>query len=271
MRVASKQGEGLCPSTPLGTVVPRPHLLKTWFNSAFDLLLPPNCLSCDTLVAAPGLLCAECFRKTAFITDPFCLRCATPFTHASQGGPDRLCPDCRQAPPRFDRARAALRYDGHTARIVLALKYADRTETAAALARHMARAGSVLLREADVLIPVPLHRRRLLSRRYNQAALLAYALRRLAQLPVVPDALQRVRSTPSLGDKSGPERALIMEDAIAVRRGRGARIAGRRVLLIDDVLTSGATANACAEALKRSGARAVDVLVAARVPDPGLG
>ncbi len=138
------------------------------------------------------------------------------------------------------------------------------------LAPHMARAGAALLRDADVLVPVPLHRRRLFERRYNQAALLAKAVGRLAGPPCLPDLLIRQRATQSLGEMTAAERAAEVADAFAVRPRLAADLAGRRVLLVDDVLTSGATANACAAALFAAGAAAVDVLVAARVPDPRL-
>lgn len=237
---------------------------------ALDVLLPPTCVTCDVPVDAPGRLCADCFGRTSFVTEPCCARCGVPFTHPAQGGPERICPSCSAHPPVFDRARAALRYDAQARRMILPLKYSDRTELAAMLAAHMARAGAALLREADVLVPVPLHRARLFRRRYNQAALLAYAVGRTSRRPVIPDALRRLRATASLGDKTAEERAAEMDSAVAVRRNRAARIVGRRVLLIDDVLTSGATANACAAALKQAGAAGVDVLVAARVPDPRL-
>jgi len=134
----------------------------------------------------------------------------------------------------------------------------------------MAGVGADLLRGADVLVPVPLHRQRLTARRYNQAALLALALARLAARPVLPDALRRVRPTATLGERGAAERIALLEGVIAVRPARAPRVAGRTVLLIDDVMTSGATANACARALAEAGARRVDVLVAARVPDPRL-
>jgi len=213
-----------------------------------DLLLPPNCLTCDAPVEAPGRLCPECFRVTAFITEPFCRSCGVPFAHAGQGGPDRICPACRTHPPDFDRARAVLRYDGQARRIVLPFKHGDRTETARALARLMARSGAALLSEAEVLVPVPLHRRRLIGRRYNQAALLARALARLTGIPALPDALRRVRATAPLGDCSAAERFVLLDGAIAARASRAHRLAGRQVLLIDDVMTSGATAGACARA-----------------------
>jgi ComF family protein len=239
-------------------------------RSLLDLVLPPHCVACDAVVDAPGLLCTECFRQTGFITEPFCARCGVPFAAEALGGPDHLCPGCRTSPPVFRRARAALRYDAQGRRLILPFKHADRTEIAVALAPHMLRAGATLLREADVLVPVPLHRGRLFHRRYNQAALLAKAVGRLAGCECLADALRRPRATASLGEKSAAERAAEVADAFAVRRARAARLRGRRVLLIDDVMTSGATANACAKVLLEAGAASVDVLVAARVPDPRL-
>jgi ComF family protein len=235
-----------------------------------DLALPPHCVSCGEPVPIQSLLCLDCFRLTGFVTEPCCARCGVPFASTAQGGPDHLCPSCREAPPLFQRARAALRYDSQARRLLLPFKHADRTEIAVTLVPHMARAGAALLRQADLLVPVPLHRRRLFARRYNQAVLLARGLGRAARKPVLPDALVRARPTASLGAKTAAERAGEVAGAFTVRASRAARLAGRRVLLIDDVMTSGATANACATALLAAGAAAVDVLVAARVPDPRL-
>ena len=239
-------------------------------RSILNLVLPPHCVACDQAVDKPGLLCADCFRQTGFITEPFCLRCGVPFAAAALGGVDRLCPGCRTTPPLFHRARAAFRYDAQGRRLILPFKHADRTEIAVALAPHMARAGAAVLREADLLVPVPLHRLRLFRRRYNQAALLATAIGRIAGRPCVLDALVRRRATASLGAKSAAERSIEVADAITVSASRIRRLVGRKVLLIDDVMTSGATANACARVLLAAGAARVDVLVAARVPDPRL-
>lgn len=240
-------------------------------RATLDLLLPPQCVCCDAPVSRPGQFCADCFRATAFITAPFCECCGVPFGAAAQGGPRQLCPGCEADPPRFGQARAALRYDAQGRRLILPFKHADRPEIAAILAPHMARAGAALLARAELLVPVPLHRLRLFRRRYNQAALLARELARLSRVPAAPDALLRRRATPSLGEKSAAERAATVRDAFAVRPSRASTVAGRRVLLIDDVMTSGATANACAETLLAAGGTGVDVLVAARVPDPRLG
>ena len=235
------------------------------------MLLPPTCVTCDVLVNAPGRLCGACFSATGFVTEPCCVRCGVPFATAAEAGAERICPSCWSRPPVFDRARAALRYDAQARRMILPLKYSDRTELAATLAVHMVRAGAALLREADVLVPVPLHRSRLFRRRYNQASLLASAIGRAARKPVLHDGLERRRATAPLGEKTAEQRLAEVDNAFAVRPRHAARISGRRVLLIDDVLTSGATANACATAFRAAAATQVDVLVAARVPDPRLG
>lgn len=221
-------------------------------------------------MARQGDLCADCFNRIAFISAPFCQRCGVPFASEAQAGAARLCPSCAEAPPIFRQARAALRYDAEARRLILPFKHSDRQELAPILAAMMERAGAGLLREAGLLVPVPLHRRRLFQRRYNQAALLAFAVRRRTGHAVGPDVLLRLRQTDALEEKSPGERAQEVAGAFAVRPGREPLVAGKVVLLIDDVLTSGATANGCAEALLRAGARAVDVLAAARVPDPRL-
>jgi ComF family protein len=242
-----------------------------WFGRlALDVLLPPRCAACDNPVVVQGQLCAACFARTNFISAPFCSRCGVPFASAEQGGPRAECPACREDAPVFGRARAALRYDEQARRLILPLKHGDRLELAAILAPMMARAGWTLLEQADVLVPVPLHRRRLFQRKYNQAAVLALAVGGLSGRPVLPDALIRTRRTEPLDEKSPEERAREVAGSFQVRPSRTAGIAGRRVLLVDDVMTSGATANACSAVLLEAGAVAVDVLVAARVPDPRL-
>lgn len=230
---------------------------------ALDLLLPPHCAACDERVATAGQLCAACFTATSFIGEPCCQRCGVAFEVAELGP---ICQACEANPPLYRQARGALAYDKQGRRLILPFKHADRPELARVLAPHMARAGADLLRRADVLVPVPLHRRRLFQRRYNQAVLLAAELSRLSGVPVVRDALLRTKATASLGDRSAAEREQEVADAFAVRHGRQECMTGRNILLIDDVMTSGATANACTALLLRSSAKAVDVLVAARVP-----
>jgi ComF family protein len=203
-----------------------------------------------------------------FIREPVCRSCGLPFGSYAEAGATRICESCTLNPPAWGQARAALLYNEQAKKLVLPLKHADRAENASVLALHMHRAGAALLARADCLVPVPLHRWRLLHRRYNQAALLAHAVGQRAKRPVVADALRRVQPTASLGGLSAVQRREVLSGAIQVRDARRALVSGKRVLLIDDVLTSGATAQACAQALLDAGAMSIDVLVASRVPDP---
>jgi ComF family protein len=243
---------------------------RTAARGLLDAVLPPTCLACDEAVDVEGQLCAGCFQRISLISEPMCRCCGVPFTLRTQGGRSGECPDCEESPRPFHRARAPFRYDLQSRPVVLALKHYDRPDLAEKLARHMIRAGAELLAEADLLIPVPLHRRRLLYRTYNQAALLAQAVSRLTGVAVLVDALVRHRSTVPLGGYDAVGRARILRDAIAVRPRRFSDLAGRRVVLVDDVLTTGATVGACAIALLDADVAAVDVLAAARVPNRTL-
>ncbi len=229
-----------------------------------DLVLPPHCPACDGIVDAPGRFCGACFRRAALIVAPCCERCGVGFASEAAAGFALSCPACLAEPPPWRSGRAALVYDEFSRRLVLPLKYGDRTENAAVLGQHMARAGRALLERCDLLVPVPLHRRRLFVRRYNQAALLAGAVGRLAGRPVLVDALVRVRQTAPLVGQSAAERRRAVAGAIAARPSRVRLLAGRQVVLVDDVLTTGATVGVCAEALLAAGAASVDVLAAAR-------
>jgi len=179
-----------------------------------------------------------------------------------------LCEQCAAQPPAFTQARAALRYDETARKLILPLKYADHTEAVNGLATLMRRPGEAMLQAANLLVPVPLHPARLRQRRFNQAALLAIALGRLTGRPLSVDALQRTRPTQQLEGLGAAQRREEVAGAFAVRAGAG--LAGKRVVLIDDVMTSGATADACARALLDAGAKQVDVLTAARVADQRL-
>ncbi len=234
-----------------------------------DLVFPPSCLACRKATAARDALCAACWAAIGFIDRPYCERLGTPF-EADLGAPGLLSPDAIAHPPVFSRARAVARFDdGPSRQLVHRLKYGDRLELAGTMGAWMARAGEEILAEADVLVPVPLHRRRLAARRFNQSALLARAVSRGCGVPVALDALARSKATPSQVGLSRTQRQLNLQGAFAVPAERRGTVAGRSVVLVDDVLTSGATANAASRALLRGGARRVDVLVFARVVTGG--
>jgi len=234
-----------------------------WLRPILDALLPHCCLGCGALVDAAGVLCPRCWTDIAFAGPPCCAACGLPFAY--DAGPGILCGDCASRPPPFGRARAAVIYGPASRRLILGFKHGDRTEAAPAFARWMARAGAELIAEAEVIVPVPLHWTRLFARRFNQAALLAHAIGRLCGLPVAPDALVRRRRTPSQGHLGRGARRRNVAGAFAVPSRRAGRVAGHRVLLVDDVMTTGATVASCARALTRAGAATVDVLTLARV------
>ena len=227
-----------------------------------DVALPPRCLSCGTVVAEAGTLCSGCWPGVEFIAAPLCSACGIPLS-AAPATDGLLCGACIASRPPWREARAVFRYHGVGRALVLAFKHGDRLDAAPTLARWLARAGASLLGSADVIVPVPLHRRRLFARRYNQAAVLALALAKIAGVPAAVDALVRVRATPTQGGLDRGARARNVRGAFAVQSPP--RLKGRRVVLVDDVLTTGATVGACVRALKAAGAESVDVLTLARV------
>jgi ComF family protein len=218
------------------------------------------------LVEKEGQFCVSCFKSANFVSAPFCRCCGVPLPFAEAGGEARKCVPCTLDAPAFTQARAALRYDETAKRMILPLKYADHTEAVKGLAELMRRPGEPLLQAASVLVPVPLHVSRLRERRFNQAALLAIGLARLTGRPLGLDKLVRRRETAPLEGLDLAARRAELDGAIVMRAD--ANVRDKRVLLIDDVMTSGATAHECAKVLLAAGARRVDVLTAARVADP---
>lgn len=237
--------------------------LGTASRMVLNALLPPQCLACTAVVDDAGALCGACFGRMTFVAPPLCATCGAPFDGPADGH-DILCGVCIAAPPAYTRARAVFLYDETSRGLVLKLKHGDRTDAAAHLARWMQRSGVELLSACDVIVPVPLHRWRLLMRTYNQSALLANALGKSTGKAVAVEALRRIKATPSQGGLSRSARTRNVGGAFAVKAPE--QVAGKRVLLIDDVFTTGATAEACTRALLAAGAAAVDVLVLARVP-----
>ncbi|MFL6856382.1 MAG: ComF family protein [Allosphingosinicella sp.] len=229
--------------------------------AAVDFALPPRCPACGTIVPEARGFCFDCWSKLQFLADPCCARCGLPFAFGA--GAEAECGRCLAEPPPFDRLRAAVAYGEVARAVALKLKYGGRPGVAETLARFMRRR---LEADADaLLVPVPLHRWRIWKRGYNQAALIAAALARSTGRPLALDLLVRTRATPPLQGLGRRERAEAVRGAFAVSEaGRGA-VRGREILLVDDVFTSGATAGACARALKRTGAARVGILCWARV------
>ena len=236
--------------------------MRAGFALVADVALPQLCPSCREPVDGAGL-CPACWSKLSFIAPPYCQRLGIPFAFDSGAG--LLSMEAIADPPAYNRARAAVRYDDVARKLVHALKYGDRLDLAPTMGRWMARAGGELLADADALVPVPLHWRRQWARRFNQAALLAQIIARTNGRVVAHGALKRVKATPQQVGLDKSERAHNVQGAFRVPAAGRAEVAGRKLLLIDDVLTSGATIDACTRALLRVGATSVDVLVFARV------
>lgn len=247
--------------------------LRAW---TLDALYPPVCVACGAEAASAGGLCGPCFRETPFLSGAVCDRCGAPVSGGSGAvlsdaapfgaAEAACCESCLHAPPAWGRGRAAALYEGPARRAVLALKHGDRHEVAPAAARWMARGGAALLDGPALIAPVPLHWTRLARRRFNQSAELARALaarlERRADLAL--DLLVRARRTPSQEGRDRGGRIANVAGAFRVSRRWRGRVAGRRVVLIDDVMTTGATLSACVEALRAEGAEA-DALVLCRV------
>lgn len=249
--------------------------VRTVANMGVNAILPPRCGGCGDVTDTTHAVCAACWAGLRFITAPQCACCGYPFElddSANIGGdPDEsgqiLCGNCLQKKPAFDQARAALVYDDHSREYLLRFKHADRGDLTPLLARWVYQAGRGIWDQADLIVPVPLHRRRLLKRRYNQSGLLAAKLSRMTGVPWDGLVLGRQRNTRSLGGLGPSSRKREVGGAFVVDEVRAEKrnLARARVVLVDDVLTTGATANACVRALKQSGVMHVSVITVARV------
>jgi ComF family protein len=246
-------------SFPLKSLPRVPALL----NRAIDLLLPPRCIATGDIVDAPGLLSPSAWTALTFIEAPFCATCGLPFTFETSI--TTVCASCIDLEPVFDAARSAVVYNDASRKLVIDFKYGDRMHYVETFTPWLMRTGEKLLDEADLIIPVPLHARRLWRRRFNQSAVLAQALSKRTGKACLPDGLIRLRQTVPQKGLSRKNRADNVKNAFAVNGRYLMQMKGRNVLLIDDVFTSGATLNECARTLKKYGAAQVFVLTLARV------
>jgi ComF family protein len=240
-------------------------LLRAALRATLDLALPTLCPACREPVEGRGP-CPACWSKLSFITRPYCERLGIPFVY--DPGPGILSMEAIAEPSAYRRARAAVRFDDISRALVHALKYGDRLDLAPMMGRWTSHAGRELLAEANALVPMPLHCRRLWARRFNQSAMLAAAISAEGRVPIAAGVLKRVKRTVQQVGLSRSERALNVQGAFRVPAESKAAVAGRRLVLVDDALTSGATVDGCARALLRAGAANVDVLIFARVADP---
>lgn len=238
-------------------------LWATGMQTLVHLIYPPRCLTCGGMVDSDFGLCGTCWKETPFISGLACDLCGTPLPgqsdHAEQ------CDACMETPRPWDRGRAALLYKDHGRRLVLGLKHGDRHDIAKPAARWMARQCRDLVAPDTLIAPVPLHLHRHLARRYNQSALLAEELARLLELDWCPDLISRRHATPSLNGKSREERFETLQGKLSVPDWRTEMLHNRPILIVDDVMTSGATLTAAAEACLAAGAASVNVAVLARV------
>lgn len=230
-----------------------------------NLILPPQCSGCRARLAEPGL-CASCWMELNFIEAPLCDRLGIPFDY--DPGEGVVSALALANPPNFARARAVAHYNDRARALIHHYKYRDGLELAPLLGRMMTRSGKELIAECDIVVPVPLYRSRLWSRRYNQAAVLAMVIAKETGLIYEPQLLDRVRKTQAQVGLNASQRRRNVAQAFAVNENAFEQLSGRRVLLIDDVFTTGATVNSCSKALLSGGAETVNVLTFARVVDP---
>ncbi len=239
------------------------ELLPNLLNKGVNYLFPPVCGNCDGAIWDNTGICADCWKDLTFISGAFCYSCGYPF-ELSRGN-EVLCGECLHSPKAFDLCRAALVYDAHSKDMIIGFKHADKTYLSALFTRWLSSCGQGILEKADVIVPVPLHQRRLLSRRYNQSALLAHRLARLHHKEYIPSLLLRTKNTFSQGQFSMTGRWRNVRNAFVSNNKYKTAVEGKHVVLIDDVYTTGATLDACARTLKKSGAASVSGVVLARV------
>lgn len=240
-------------------------LLRRLANTFADLILPPSCVACQRRLAGHDSLCPACWRQIDFVRPPLCDRLGIPLPYDT-GGP-LVSAAAVAHPPDFARARVVALYNGLMRDLIHDLKYRDAHHARRLFGRWLCQAGHELIAGCDVVVAVPLARRRMLMRRFNQSQILANEVGRLAHKPVAPLALLRTRATRSQVGLSRSERERNVSGAFALRPGQAARISGKAVLLVDDVITTGATASAAARVLLKAGAARVDVLALAIAGD----
>jgi ComF family protein len=232
-----------------------------------NFILPPRCANCSQQIAHSHSLCSECWRKIDFLSEPYCQKCGYPFEIDLEGF---LCPSCLYMPPSYNHLRAACRYNEASKALLMRFKYGGATSLAPLFVKWLAYAGGDFVKEADIILPVPLHWRRLIKRGYNQAALLAQGLSKAFHKTYAYNILKRNRYTPSQGRRTLEQRIQNVQGVFKIPSSKQKIIEGKKILLIDDVYTSGATIRECVKVLKHFHPECVNVLTLARVVHPNI-
>ena len=244
----------------------------SFLHKTLNFILPPRCIVTGEIVDSVGILSPEAWAALSFIGDPHCVRCGFPFEFMSEpdfeANKDNLCGGCVKKPPIYTQARSALVYDDASRDLILGFKHGDQIHNVLCFVPWLERIGSEILKDADFLVPVPLHPWRLIRRRFNQSAIIAKALNQETEIPFILNALRRVRHTPTQGRLRQKERQKNVKNAFDVPTKVRETLRGKHVVLIDDVLTSGATIQECTKALLKNGVGKVSVLTLARVVKP---
>lgn len=242
-------------------IIPKKQIKNFW-SKLLNALFPPLCLKCKEICSDAGGICSDCFASIRFVNAPYCDKCGCPVDEVQKEW--GFCPCCRKRKKcYFDKARFTVCYDHNISPMILALKYADKTCIVPLFAKWLRNAGKDILPDADMLVPVPLHLFRTLGRKYNQSALLAKELSRISKIPYCPFCLKRVKNSHSQGEFSFRDRKRNIKGVFVVNPD--CRVKGKTVVVIDDVMTTGATLNECAKVLKEAGAARVYVLTLAAV------
>ncbi len=241
-------------------------------NKLIDMILPPRCIVSGDIVDTQGMLSAEAWSRLNFISEPQCNRCGFPFDFDDGAiNEGNICLGCSKSPPKYNKARSALVYDDASRDIILGFKHGDQTQSVPTFIPWLMRSGGAILEVSDYIIPVPLHRTRLIKRRFNQAGLIAQYLSKEAHVPVMLDGLLRHRSTQTQGHLNTVERKKNVKNAFTVNPKQREKLKNKKVLLIDDVYTTGATVEECTKALMKLGVADVNILTLARVVKPQRG
>ena len=235
--------------------------VSRFLNFILNLFLPPRCALCKKLIQTNHALCPDCFKEIHFIEEPLCPICGTPLEYENKY--NCLCSDCLKKKPIYAQARSVFVYDAFSRNLILPFKHADKTELAPFLEHLLWRIGKEFVAKSDYIVPVPLHWKRLLKRKYNQAGILAYRLAKKGHKKYLPNALIRIQNTVSQGHLSPTQRRKNVKSAFKV--SNKINLTNKRILLIDDVRTTGATINACTKVLRQAGASEVYVLTLAMV------